>query len=63
MDNREEQEKKQMEEYKKNPLTNMADSMNRSKIGDMGALTKGGCLVRVLTMVIIVGLLIFLLLK
>ncbi|WP_228101487.1 hypothetical protein [Paenibacillus donghaensis] len=63
MDNRDEQEKKQMEEYKKKPLINMADSMNRSVIGDMGGLTKGGCLVRVLTMVIIVGLLIFLLLK
>ncbi|AKG34346.1 hypothetical protein [Paenibacillus durus] len=64
MDNREEQEKKQIEEYKKNPFINFADSINRSVIGDLGALTRGGCLVRIVTtLVIIGGLLVFLFFK
>ncbi|MFD1175963.1 hypothetical protein ACFQ3W_06530 [Paenibacillus puldeungensis] len=64
MDNRDEQEKKQIDEYKKKPFINFADSINRSVIGDWGAITRGGCLVRIVTTLVIIGiLLIFLLLK
>lgn len=64
MDIREDYEKKQMEEYKKKPFINLADSMNRATMGDLGALTRGGCLIRILTVVVIIGgLLLFLLLK
>ncbi|GGG02993.1 DUF6366 family protein [Paenibacillus aceti] len=64
MNHREEQEKQQLEEYKKNPTINMADSVNRSKIGNLGALTSGGFLTRIITtLVIIGGLLLLLFLK
>ncbi|MBU3154944.1 DUF6366 family protein [Clostridium estertheticum] len=57
-DNRE--DKRKIEEYKKNPLTNVADAMNRSMIGDLSQLTKGGCLTRIITTVIILGIVFFL---
>ncbi|MCM3042556.1 hypothetical protein M3201_23150 [Paenibacillus motobuensis] len=64
MDHRDKQEKQQIEEYKKNPTINMADSMNRSVSGDLGAMTKGSFLTRIIsTLVIIGGLIVFLLLK
>ncbi|MFJ7978673.1 DUF6366 family protein (plasmid) [Peribacillus sp. JNUCC 23] len=53
--NQDDQDKKQIEEHKKNPMGNFSDSINRSMIGDLGALTKGGCLTRVITLVIIIG--------
>ncbi|MFJ7977856.1 hypothetical protein ACIQZI_19600 [Peribacillus sp. NPDC096379] len=53
--NQDDQDKKQIEEHKKNPMGNFSDSINRSMIGDLGALTKGGCLIRVITLVIIIG--------
>lgn len=62
MDNREEQEKMQLKEYKKNPFINVSDSINRSEIGDLGAMTRGGCLVRLVTTVVIIGALLVLLL-
>ena len=63
MDHRDKQEKQQLEEYKKNPTINMADSMNRSVSGDLGV-TRGSFLTRIITtLVIIGGLLVFLLLK
>ncbi|HBC94772.1 MAG TPA: hypothetical protein DCZ10_18210 [Pelotomaculum sp.] len=42
------QGKRQIEEYKKRPMINFADSINRSMIGDLGALSKGGCLTKVI---------------
>lgn len=54
------QSKRIIEEYKKNPMINFADSINRSTIGDLGELTKGGCLTRIITAVIIIGILFFL---
>ncbi|MGG0717760.1 DUF6366 family protein [Robertmurraya massiliosenegalensis] len=52
---RDDQEKKQIEEYKKNPMINFSNAVNRSMVGDLGALTKGGCLSKVITLVIIIG--------
>jgi len=64
MNHRDKLEKQQLEEYKKNPTINMADSMNRAVTGDLGALTRGSFLTRIITtLVIIGGLLVFLLLK
>lgn len=57
MDIRDEQDKRKIEEYKKNPMSNFSDSINRSMIGDIGQLTKGGCLSRIITTVIIIGIL------
>ncbi|TEB04075.1 hypothetical protein Psch_04204 [Pelotomaculum schinkii] len=51
------QDKRQIEEYKKHPMINFADSINRSMIGDLGALSKGGCLTKVIITVIIIGVL------
>lgn len=50
-----EQEKKQIEENKKNPTGNLGDSINRSMIGDLGTLSQGGCLTKIITVVIIIG--------
>jgi hypothetical protein len=60
MDNWEKQEKDKFEEYKRKPFINFADSINRAEIGDWNVLAKGGCLT---TIVIIVGLLLFLYFK
>ena len=57
---KEKQDKRKIEEYKKNPTINLADSINRSMIGDPGELTRGGCLARVITTVIIIGIIAFL---
>ena len=58
MDKRDEQEdRRKMEEYKKHPMSNFSDSINRSMIGDIGQLAKGGCLTRIITTVIIIGIL------
>jgi hypothetical protein len=58
--NQDDQEKKQIKEYEKNPMSNLSDSVNRSMIGDLRALTKGGCLTKMITLIIIIvgGLLI-----
>ncbi|WP_150266122.1 hypothetical protein [Paenibacillus tepidiphilus] len=55
MDNREEFERKQFEEYKQKPFVNLDDSHNRSVIGDLGALTRGGWLTRIVTTLVIIG--------
>lgn len=52
---RDDQEKKQIEEYKKNPMINFSNAVNRSMVEDLEALTKGGCLSKVITLVIIIG--------
>ncbi|MEG6615948.1 hypothetical protein V6C27_05830 [Peptococcaceae bacterium 1198_IL3148] len=54
------EDKHKMEEYKGNSMINLADSINRSMIGDLGGLTKGGCLSKIITAVIIIGMLFFL---
>lgn len=55
MDMREKEDKRIMEEYKKHPITNFADSINRSMIGEPGQLIRG-----IITTLILVGILVFL---
>jgi hypothetical protein len=55
------QDKRKIEEYKKHPMTNFADSINRSTIPDLGELTKGSRRTRIITTVIIIGIMLFLL--
>ena len=50
-----EQDKKQIEENKKNPTGNLGESINRSIGGDLGALSQGGCLTKIITVFIIIG--------
>lgn len=59
-DEQDKQEKRKREEYKKNPMINFADSINRSRFGDLGGLTQGGCLNQIITTIIIIGILFFL---
>ncbi|MCB2340201.1 DUF6366 family protein [Clostridium estertheticum] len=54
------EDKRKIEEYKKNPIFNVADSMNRKMVGDLSQLTKGGCLTRIITSVIIIIIVYFL---
>lgn len=54
------QSKRKIEEYRKHPMSNFADSINRSMIGDLGELTKGSCLTKIITAAIIIGVLFFL---
>lgn len=62
-DIQDQQEKRKMDdEYKNHQMTNLADSINRAMIGDLSGLTKGGCLTKVITTVIIIGILFYLLL-
>lgn len=60
MDRRDEQDKRRKEEYEKHPMINFSDSINRSMIGDLGELTRGGCLTKIITAIIIIGIIIFL---
>ena len=57
MDKREEQDRRKIEEYKKHPMSNFSDSINSSMIGDISQLTKGSCLTRIITGVVIIGIL------
>ncbi len=57
MGRRYKEDQRKIKEYKKHPLTNFADSINRSMIGEPGELTRGGCLARITTTVIIIGIL------
>ncbi|GKX65861.1 hypothetical protein [Inconstantimicrobium mannanitabidum] len=50
-------DQRKIDEYKKNPMTNFADSANRSQIGDLTQLTKGNLLTRIITSVVIIGVL------
>lgn len=56
-DEQDKQEKRKIEEYKRKPMTNFADSMNRSQFGDLRELTKGGYLNQIITTVIIIVIL------
>jgi len=49
-----EEEKLREKEWKSNPMSNLADSVNRSMVGDPSEITKGGCLTKILTLVIVV---------
>ena len=50
-------DKRKIEDYKKNPMINFADSINRSTTGDLDSLTKGSCLSNIITIIIIIGVL------
>ncbi|OOM72351.1 DUF6366 family protein [Clostridium sp. BL-8] len=52
------EDKRKIEEYKKNPIANFTDSVNRSQIGDLSQLTKGNSLTRIITSVIVIGILV-----
>lgn len=53
------EENRKKEEYKKNPIINFADSMNRSKIGGLSELSKSGLFTKFIIVVIIIGILFF----
>ena len=55
MNLKDKQDKRQVNEYQKNPMTNFADSINRTIVGDLEGLTKGGCLTRIITAIILIG--------
>ncbi|MGP7819735.1 DUF6366 family protein [Niallia sp. 01092] len=58
--NQDNQDKKQIKEYQKNPMSNFSDSINHSMVSNLKGLTKGGCLTKIITLIIIIigGLLI-----
>lgn len=58
MDRRDEQDKRRKEEYEKHPMIKFSDSINRSMTGDLGELTKGSCLTKIITTIIVIGLII-----
>ena len=51
------QDKRKIEEYKKNPMINLADSINRAQMGDLSGLTKRGLINTIITIVVIIGIL------
>lgn len=54
-------DKRKIEEYKKDPMINFSDSINRSRIGDIRQLTKGDWITRIISSVIVIGILLILL--
>jgi hypothetical protein len=57
MDIKDEQDKLdnlKIEEYKKQPTINLADSINRSMMGDLRGLTKGDYLTRIISSIAVV---------
>ena len=48
-------EKSKIEDYKKHPMINLADSINRSTIWDLNRLTKGSYLTRIISTLINIG--------
>ena len=44
-------------DHKRGPMGIFADAINRSSVGDISALTKGGCLARIVVLVVIMFLL------
>lgn len=40
---------------KENPTGNLGEAINRSMVGTLGALANGGCLTKIITVVIIIG--------
>ncbi|WP_446897697.1 hypothetical protein ACSVC9_11960 [Clostridium sp. LBM24168] len=49
------EDKRKIEESKKNPMGNLADSINHLQAGDPSQITKGSLLTRIITSVIIIG--------
>ena len=56
MNIRDKQDKRKIEEYKKSPIINLADSINRSMISDLGELTKGNRRTKIIATIIIIGI-------
>ncbi|MFJ7978051.1 DUF6366 family protein [Peribacillus sp. NPDC096379] len=50
-----EQDKIKNKERQKNPMGNLADAVNHSMVGDPGALARGGCLTKILILIIIIA--------
>ena len=55
MNTEDEQEKKQNQVNKENPTGNLGEAINRSMVENLGALANGGCLTKIITVVIIIG--------
>lgn len=53
------QDKRKIEEYKKHPMINLADSINRAKMGGLSELTKRGFINTIITIVVIIGIVFF----
>jgi hypothetical protein len=56
----EKEEKRKIQEYKKHPMITFADSINRSIVGGLADLTKGNFITKIITAIIIAGILFFL---
>lgn len=50
---------KNYNEYNKNPMSYFSDAINRSKIGDIGALTKGNWFIKLLTLIVLIVFLLY----
>lgn len=53
------EDKRKMEEYKNNPMSNFSDSVNQSKVGDLSQLTKGSLITKLIIIIIAIGILLF----
>lgn len=53
------EDKRKMEEYKDNPMSNFSDSVNQSKAGDLRQLNKISLVIRLIILIIAVGILFF----
>lgn len=51
---KEKYDKNRIKEWKRNPMINLSDSINRSMVGDPSALGGKGCLQNILVIVIII---------
>ena len=52
-----EQDRRDREEYKKHPMSNFSDAINRSTVGDIRQLAKGSCISKGITAAVIIGIL------
>ncbi len=57
--NQEKLDKERIKEWKRNPMINLSDSVNRSMMGDPGAFLKNGCLTNLIGLIIIAIIFIF----
>ncbi|MDX5475670.1 MAG: DUF6366 family protein [Bacillaceae bacterium] len=48
------QEKMERKELENNPMGNFSDAVNRAMVGNPSELVKGGCLTKILTILIII---------
>lgn len=53
--NQDDRDRKRLEEHQKNPMGNFSESINRSETGDLGELTRGGCLSKIVIILIMIG--------